>query len=331
MNFTFGILLYNQEHLVIETLESIKYQITNFGTDITCDLIIVDDFSSDKSTYIVKKWLESNANLFRNILFHINEYNQGMVIGQQYIIDNTKTEHLKIIAADDIFASCNIFKHYRNLNGTVIKSFIRVNLRNEKLQLDEDALKRFCQNKKYFSGKRKLTGMRRGCYFHTPSTIYKLQMYFDGKCQEFNKNFKYLEDDSTWYCMMKNIPNIEIRFLEDIIVLYRISDASVSNSRTNNILMPDFYKLHEQYRKDAKGIERAYFCSKIHDNIPKIFRLHKYVDFIRRNQLKFSPEFKTARYRQLKEKMEERIKEEKKYYQFILTCKTDFLKHLEGS
>ena len=49
MNFTFGLLLYNQEEFVIEALESIKYQIINYGNDINVSLIVNDDCSLDHS------------------------------------------------------------------------------------------------------------------------------------------------------------------------------------------------------------------------------------------------------------------------------------------
>ena len=69
MKFTFGVLMYNQFNFIIETLESIKYQIKQYGNNGQINIIFIDDFSIDGTIDIVEKWLQINSDIFENIDF----------------------------------------------------------------------------------------------------------------------------------------------------------------------------------------------------------------------------------------------------------------------
>ena len=49
MQYSFGILCYNHEWCILELLESIKYQIQNYGDNIEVFLYLSDDASQDKT------------------------------------------------------------------------------------------------------------------------------------------------------------------------------------------------------------------------------------------------------------------------------------------
>ena len=65
--FIFGILTYNQEKYVLETLESIKYQKVQYGANFDVSLIITDDASKDKTVELIRNWCEKNREYFENI------------------------------------------------------------------------------------------------------------------------------------------------------------------------------------------------------------------------------------------------------------------------
>ena len=53
LSFTFGILAYNQEKEILETLESIRYQIEHYSDNENINLILIDDSSADNTVDVV--------------------------------------------------------------------------------------------------------------------------------------------------------------------------------------------------------------------------------------------------------------------------------------
>ena len=62
-NFSFLVFTYNHEKYIVDHLESIKYQIENYGIAIDVDLLINDDGSSDQTVHIVDSWINENQSL----------------------------------------------------------------------------------------------------------------------------------------------------------------------------------------------------------------------------------------------------------------------------
>ena len=62
--FTFVVTCYNQAQVVLQALESVKYQIKKFGQGQAFQLIVTDDGSTDGSPDAVRGWLEGNGGLF---------------------------------------------------------------------------------------------------------------------------------------------------------------------------------------------------------------------------------------------------------------------------
>lgn len=325
MNFTFGLLLYNQEQFVIETLESIKYQIINYGNGIDVSLIVNDDCSSDHSFELVQKWVSYNQSLFSKIKLNKMKKNLGTVAGQQFIIDNCDDEYFKLLACDDLISSDNIFKHCYSLNDNQIKSFMRLELFDGRLRINETVLKtnfyqRYCM--------KPLKAMRKGCYFHTPSTIYKKSLYLISKCKELNSKFILFEDDPTWYQMIKENRDLSIDFCEDIIVLYRISNKSVSNSNEKDTPFSQEQKeLYRLYANDSTGLERLYYISKT-SKMPKLLRFDKYIDLIYEKKANCFCS-KNNNYYGLVERMKTISVREQEYYNKIRKQSHDFLMSAE--
>ena len=111
-NFTFGILTYNQEKYILQTLESIKFQKIQYGADIDVSLIITDDASKDRTVEILRTWIAKNRELFDQIDLIANEKNKGTVANFKTILSKVSAEHLKIIAGDDLIGHKNVFAEY---------------------------------------------------------------------------------------------------------------------------------------------------------------------------------------------------------------------------
>ena len=104
-------LSYNHENYILEHLESIKFQIKNFGAKYSIDLIIADDGSKDNSVYLAKLWISKNRFLFRSVSFTGKSINVGTCINYTNTWKKIKTTSFKITASDDVYSKENIFKY----------------------------------------------------------------------------------------------------------------------------------------------------------------------------------------------------------------------------
>ena len=62
--FTFVVTCYNQADVVRYALESIRYQIEQYGEGQSFQLIVTDDGSTDKSVGVIDQWIAGNRGLF---------------------------------------------------------------------------------------------------------------------------------------------------------------------------------------------------------------------------------------------------------------------------
>ena len=92
-----GVLTYNSEKTVLETLESIKNQ-----TYYNIELIVSDDASKDNTVEVCKEWLAQNSNRFvRTELLTVNK-NTGTSANAKRRDLACKGDYIKGIAGDDL-------------------------------------------------------------------------------------------------------------------------------------------------------------------------------------------------------------------------------------
>ena len=230
--FSFGILTYNQEKLVIETLESIKYQILNYGKGIDIFLYVSDDCSRDNTVKNIKKWITFNSELFNNYEIITANENNGTVKSYRAVIDKIKTEKFKIIAGDDVFSCSNIFEILENKEKIVC--YLPLALYGNKLKLYSNYLNNYLvyenmnRNHDFDCAKVML-----GSYVNTPSIFIDRSLINDDVLNFISK-FKLMEDDPLLFDILKINQDLTINFDLKIQTLYRMSANSVSNSPTVN-------------------------------------------------------------------------------------------------
>ena len=316
--FIFGILTYNQENYVLETLESIKYQKIQYGSAIDASLIITDDASKDKTVEVIRNWIEKNRNLFDKIDLIANEKNQGTVANFKTILSKVKDENLKIIAGDDLIGCKNVFTEYETLDDKKLKTYVRVELCEGKIYYREKFLIDFYYHKKYGTGRNyNIKTLRKGKYVHTPSTLYTKQLFVNADCEKNLEGYQLFEDDPMWYSMIKNEKDLEIEFAEQGMILYRVHNQSVSNAQ-NPIFAKDMKRLREQYLKDTKGLAHLYLMIRMKTSSWPLYvnpglYLDKFMNMRRERICKKDPG-----YQAFKDKIEQQIKEEQKFYDEIM-------------
>ena len=316
--FIFGILTYNQEKYVLETLESIKYQKIHYGSDVNVSLVITDDASKDRTVAVMKEWLEKNKTYFDRIDLIANEKNKGTVANFKTILSKVSGEQLKIIAGDDLIGYKNVFAEYETLNDKKLKTYVRVELCEGKIYYREKFLIDFYYHKKYGTGRNyNIKTFRKGKYIHTPSTLYTKQLFVNAECEKNLEGYHLFEDDPMWYSMIKNEKDLEIEFVDQGMILYRVHNQSVSNV-PNPVFEKDMKRLREQYIKDTKGLEHLYLVIRMKTSKWPLYvnpglYLDKFMNMKRERICK-----KDSGYRVFKEKIEQQIREEQKFYDEIM-------------
>lgn len=321
--FVFGILTYNQENYILETLESIKYQKIHYGEGIDVSLYITDDASKDRTVSVIEKWIEKNREYFAETTLIANQKNHGTVANFCRIMEETGDQKIKIIAGDDLIAQENLFAEYEDLDDRKLKTYFRLELCNGKISCREKYLIEFYYH--HCFGKTKayhLKNFRRGRYLHTPSTLYTKKLFEKTGCRKSLEGYRLFEDDPMWYTMIKNEDQLQIDFVPKSIVLYRMHDQSVSNV-PNPIFRKDLNRLRQQYTEETKGLEHVYCWFQLHgQKLPFYLNPVAYFDKLLNSRRKKVCE-KDPGYAKFQEKIERQIAEEQKFYDEITKLRED--------
>tara|TARA_B110000211_G_C14065327_1_gene547419 strand:- start:158 stop:1072 length:915 start_codon:yes stop_codon:yes gene_type:complete len=99
MKVCVGVLAYNSENTILETLDSILMQ--TYGPE-HVELVVSDDASSDGTVSVVRKWVEVHECRFFKIKVLEQKFNSGVSANFNRLINHADSIWIKPIAADDI-------------------------------------------------------------------------------------------------------------------------------------------------------------------------------------------------------------------------------------
>ena len=254
--FSFCVLTYNQQESIIETLESIKYQIMRFGKDLLFNLYIIDDASTDFTGVYIQEWLSANGRIFKKVDVQTNEINFGTVYSYNCLMDKVNNEMFKVIAGDDLIGPYNIFDKISDKKDKLY-TFPYLKLQNGDITYSKRYLYDYFYKKKKYEKYRNCNWMRVGNFIHTPSTFYMKSLYLESNSKKFNSQFILFEDDPTFYSFFKNNVDVIVDFGLIPVVLYRYTTKSTSTV-PNRVFLEDWSKLQSIYINDTKGFEKLY-------------------------------------------------------------------------
>lgn len=255
MQYSFGILTYNQEKYILELLESIKYQIIKYGEGIDFNLYLSDDASKDRTVAIASAWIEENSELFQEYEIVVASDNKGTTTGYYNLLNRIKTEFFKVIAGDDVFARNDIFEDLKNEKIGQAIAHMPLILRDGSLERADHLLySNLIHQNEIGTHTKEVKKFRYGGYVNTPS-FFPTRSLINNQCVDYMRQFMIFEDDPTWYMMLKTNKNLRITFDIKIKVLYRFHSGAVSNSGSvSEKWYRDSVKLNEQYLHDSKNI-----------------------------------------------------------------------------
>lgn len=239
------VISYNSEKTIERTLKSIEKQ-----TYKKIEIVISDDGSKDKTVKIIEEWKKKKESIFENIKIIKSSQNTGIPKNCNRGLKEVKGEYVKFIAGDDILLKDCIEKNYnflkKNNKKICFSKMVWFYSNGEKLELEKIYYFKELTLKKTSKEQYKL--MIRSPKNIAPTVFFKTDLLKEMK--GFDESFSILEDYPMWLKILKN--NIKIEFLNDITVLYRRNNSSITSQNKkyiNELLYKDNSILHKRIIK----------------------------------------------------------------------------------
>lgn len=248
-DFCFIVISYNQENYVYEHLESIKYQIINYGSNYKIQIIFSDDASKDNTVLYAQKWIETNSYLFDDICILKREKNVGTVKNIINAINYVKAFNYKMTACDDVYYKNSIFEIQGKAdivltptilfsdNGTI---YHKISIHFSKLLATPP--------KKLKEKIRK--SLKYAQIIQTPGAFVKIKFWQDKELQNFVEQYVFIEDIPFYYYVFHHFKsNFSVAIDSTPYILYRYG-VGISNRINSNV--PNVVDL--EYRRIRKKI-----------------------------------------------------------------------------
>lgn len=231
MLFSFVLLVYNEEKTVIKTLESIKYQIENYGNGKSFQIIIADDKSKDRTREIIDRWIRQNENLFEMINPLYYDKNVGSCKNLARAFREIKGEYFFQISGDDLIAKQNIFETFDLLqnNDMVLCTSLFINDNDEMIK---KTMNYFAVN---LQSSMKYKYIKWATKFGNPimyGVIYRKEL-LTKEVLDYMEKFDLVEDRPRYYKMFQLKNEMKIAFCDVPIILYRKSEWSISGKKSS--------------------------------------------------------------------------------------------------
>lgn len=247
--FDFGVITYNQEDVIIETLESIKYQVKTYGSKYLCRLIIADDCSKDHTLALCENWIDKNKDYFVTTIMLKHEENQGTVKNIISVLERIESSNFKIMDGDDVFSSRNIFELYEDISAEEIITCLPFGID------DRGCYKDVINDYSYYANLKNTDLLKMAEYqnLFVSGFVFMKKDLITPQTKAFMHNFRLLEDHSMYYEILTRT-NAKIRFINEPYIFYRVRNISVSHGHiVNPVYMDDCKKMTEIMLRRAKS------------------------------------------------------------------------------
>lgn len=224
--FTFITITYNHQEFILEHLESIKYQITNYGGNEKFQLIIADDCSKDRTLEYIKLWLEDNSALFEKINIEAETVNKGTCINYTRVWDLIEGEQFKALAGDDIYSFENLFSAYDGLANEEVREGLPLMLLEGNVIQSWSQIRHIIAADIIYKNRRFFDRIKSVGVFITPCMIFSRDLLSYEKIKQFVRQFNIIEDYPFLIAVGELKNEITFRQLNTILVYYRRTSNS---------------------------------------------------------------------------------------------------------
>lgn len=255
--FTFGVVTYNSESTIVETLESIKYQIEHYGGGIRFYLIVSDDCSTDSTLYVVNEWIRCNKEFFFETKVLSTPINSGLCVNYAQMINAIKTDFFIEIAGDDLISSANVLQSMSDLRQNEIRIYLPILYDGEHTSITETNIARQLFYKEYGHSNKKDIHLLETLNPYSSPEVTFLRQHYSTESMEFIKQYRNFEDDTSLYYILRNNRKVEFVFKMEPFIIYRKSGESMTSSvdNSNQIrFLDDLYKFRKYTLKNEKNV-----------------------------------------------------------------------------
>ena len=259
-SFTFVVLSYNHEKYIVEHLESIKFLLEKYSRYIDVDIVVSDDFSTDKTRELISFWLECHGFIFRNVVKIYNEKNLGTCKSVLNAISVVETDALKITAGDDVYSYENIFDYVFLEGGCAIRSGIPLSLIDGVVNENKVDVLNIIASQVIYKNRPLIDRFSCLSNNNAPNIIYNKKYLIDEKVCLFLRDFDVVEDWPIQIGIASNYPTKKFDLIHKVFVYYRRTPGSiyiVASSRFHK----DKVKCYFSLMKLAKSRFRLAFLS----------------------------------------------------------------------
>jgi len=256
MKFTFVSLTYNQEDYIMEHLESIKYQILNFGIGMDFQLIIADDCSCDKTIEYVKYWTFKNKNLFWKVNIVSDSINRGTCHNFTKVWELIEGNFCKTCAGDDVYSYNNLFNYYNELNENEVVSGIPLMLIDGTIIKSRGNIFHILASDVIYKNKNFRSRLEKISVINSPNIITPLKCYKNQNLFEFIRKYRVTEDFPLLIKMSEEYNPLKFAQIPEVLIYYRRTRNStyiIKNKSFNNDKVEIFEYL---ISKSTTSIER---------------------------------------------------------------------------
>ena len=250
-SFCFVVLAYNHQDYILEHLESIKYQVKNFGENFDVQLIVNDDASKDGTVNLINVWMESNSDLFSHVDLVFNDINLGTCQSVCNCLRLLQSDYCKITAGDDVYSCENIFELIGYTSEADVVTAIPVRLIDNELMISRSEVL-FTFGIKYVYNL--LSGIVLNVNFiSAPNTLYHSKYLKNPEIISFLSNYDVVEDWPIQIFIADRNPKAKIKVIDKCYVYYRRTPGSTYIVASDR-LKRDMHKIYDHLLSNTKGL-----------------------------------------------------------------------------
>lgn len=265
--------VYNKENYLERVIKSIQIQ-----TFRDLEIIFINDFSRDKSLYILKQFSKKEP----RIRIFNNDVNRGLLYSRAMGILNSSGKFLMNMDADDELAGPDNLKYLYNL---IMKK--KVDLITFKITRKKILLKKQIYKEKILYKPHIFESLND--YFIWNKLVKKelyLKIFKFFKKEIYGSLWNYGEDE-IWSTLIYKFANSMI-YTNKVIYIYYRNHFSLMNFKNNYIYLKNLKYWNKMFEKIFNNVKKKYIKNHI-KRLLSILRKSKYIEYIKNsNELKIN-------------------------------------------
>lgn len=225
-SFAFLVLVFNHQDYILEHLESIKYLVQRYGSELDVDLIINDDCSKDHSRELIDFWININSKFFRNVKVIYNIVNVGTCASVNNMLDHMKADRCKITAGDDVYSFENIFSLTQKADNVAIVSGRVLYLHNDQVFYDWKTSILEIASEVIYKNRGMEKRFKNISLNNAPNIYYSTACIKNPDVRNYLSTFQVTEDWPLQLAIADNFPDMNFELIDQTLVYYRRTNGS---------------------------------------------------------------------------------------------------------